>query len=98
MIRFVARALGRLLVLFPAFWIGGAMGFALSRCPGLGAGPCAATTGIAPFLMIFPSTSHDEDPIEMPHLAILLVAVAASIVWEYASSRRRTQPGVDPSP
>jgi hypothetical protein len=32
----------------------------------------------------------------MPHLAILLVAAAASIVWEYASSRRRTQPGVDP--
>jgi hypothetical protein len=97
MIRFAARALGRLLVLFPAFWIGGAMGFALSRCPGLGVGPCAATTVIAPFLMIFPSTSHDEDPpVEMPHLAILLVAAAASIVWEYASSRRRTQPGVDP--
>ena len=90
MLRFVAGAFGRLLLLFPVFWVAGMVGFALTRCAGLAVKRCIEMAGMAPVLAVFPAIAHDEEPpIELPHLEIFCVAVAAAIVWEYVSSRRR---------
>ena len=87
--RFSAGVLGRLLFLFPVFWVGGMVGFALTRCAGLHVKQCIEMAATAPVLAVLPAIVHDEEPpIELPHLEIFCVAVAAAIVWEYASSRK----------
>jgi len=89
MSRFAAGILGRLLLLFPVFWVGGGMGLASIRCPGL-VRQCAEMVVTSPFFAVFPAIVHEEEPpIETPHLAIFCVAVATAIAWEYVSLRRR---------
>jgi hypothetical protein len=84
---FMAGDFGRLLFLFPVFWVLYVVGAALSRCPAMGLGCCLGGALMSPFFAVFPPILSIDDE-EILHLSILLAAVAASIAWEFVSSRR----------
>jgi hypothetical protein len=79
-----------LLFLFPVFWVLYVVGAALTRCPVMGLGRCLEGALMSPFFAVFPPilSIDDEEILWTPHLSILLAAVAASIAWEFVSSRR----------
>jgi len=87
---FAAGVFGRWLFLFPVLWLAYVVGEALMRCSVVGGvRSCIEMMMGSPFAAVFPAIVHDKDPpIETPHLAILLAAIAASAAWQAVSSRR----------